>query len=137
MSDWLALVAILGLAAYRITRVVTTDSITERARERLYRWAWVEPDEAVAYQAAWMRWNGDAPIVNGDAPVPPMPRRGGFRTYVNELFNCPWCLGVWVSIGLVVAWELVESSHRSIVWLAILAAAVAGFQGFVASRNDA
>lgn len=141
MTGWLALVVILGLAAYRLTRVVTTDSITERARERLYRWAWVEDDEVEAYASAWLRWRGDEPFPHSQGvdenPRPPMPRRGGFRTYVSELFQCPWCLGVWISAAVVVFYAYVVADGFSVGWLLLLAAAVAGLQGFVASRSGA
>lgn len=140
MIDWLALVLVAGLAAYRATRIVTTDSLTERARERLYRWAWVEFDETEAYLSAWLRWHPDeaAPLATVDELPPPLPRRGGFRTYVSELFQCPWCLGVWISFAVLAFWWwVVADGAGSIGWFLVLGFAVAGVQGFIASRNSA
>ena len=142
MTDWLALVVVVGFAAYRATRIVTTDSITERARERLYRWAWVEDDETEAYASAWLRWRGDEPFPSAvgvdENPYPPMPRRGGFRTYVSELFQCPWCLGVWISFAvLAFYWWVVADGAAGVGWFLVLGLAVAGVQGFIASRHAA
>lgn len=131
MIHWLGLV-VVGLASYRLTRIVTTDTLTDRARERLYRWAWVEPDEPDLYALRYREHNGDAPFP-GEG-VQPMPRNGGARTYVAELFNCPWCLGVWVSAGVYCAWGW---WHWMPVRAAIVILAVAGLQGFLASRRDA
>lgn len=129
---------VVVLAAYRATRIVTTDSITAPARDRLYRWAWVEPDEVVAYAAAAerVRTAGFHVGTDGDRP-PPLPRAGGLRTYISELFNCPWCLGVWVSyIVAAVWWWGVRDGGPVLVYL-VVGLAVAGAQGFLASRADA
>lgn len=135
MTGWLGLV-IVALASYRLTRIVTTDKITEQWRDRLYRWAWVEPDEPEQYRAAWVRWQGDAPF-EGEGSTRPMPRAGGFRTYVNELFNCPWCLGWWVSYGVLAFWVWVVRDGTAVAAYLVVGAAVAGAQGFLASRRDA
>lgn len=124
---------VVVLAAYRATRIVTTDSLTERFREALYRWAWVESDETEAYASSWLRWNAPAPLVAGAA----LPRRGGFRTYVSELFQCPWCLGVWVSYAITAAWWWGVRDGGSVFVFVIVGLAVAGGQGFMASRVDA
>ena len=61
-----------------------------------------------------------------------MPRAGGMRTYINELFNCPLCLGVWVSAATYSAWRWwdTEAVHAVIVIFA-----VAGAQCFLALRE--
>jgi hypothetical protein len=58
-----------GLAAYRLTRLVTVDTlpVAVAVRERLTRWS----------------------------------RRSG-HTAVAELVECPWCIGFWVALGVVV-----------------------------------
>jgi len=135
---WLGLVVTI-LAAYRITRIITTDSITARWRDRLYRWAWVEPDEDAEYRAAWARWNGETPFPpdGEEERQVPMPRRGGGRTYVNELFNCPWCMGVWISYAMTAFWLWVVRDGAPVAVYLVVGAAVAGAQGFLASRQDA
>lgn len=125
---------IVALAAYRITRIITTDSISEPARERIYRWAWVEPDEVLAYAVAQERWAGESLPFQTDAddPPPPLPRRGGLRTWLNQLVQCAWCMGVWVSAGTYAVWRwwTWEPVHVLIVMLA-----VAGVQGWLQSRE--
>jgi hypothetical protein len=73
MSEWW-LVLLATAAAYRATRLVTTDKITEPLFERL-RWALER------------RWHAK--------------HDGGSDTDWNSklayLLSCPWCLGFWVS----------------------------------------
>lgn len=133
MIGWLGFVVVV-LATYRATRIVTTDSITDRARDRLYAWAWVEPIDVEDYAAAARRARsrGFAPADNA-----PLPRGGGLRTYVNELFNCPWCFGVWVAYAFTAAWCWLVLDGVSVVEYLFIGLAVAGAQGFIASRYDA
>lgn len=137
---WLGLVVGV-LAAYRLTRVVTTDTITERWRDRLYRWAWVEPDEPERYRAAWLRWHDDEPFPESQGvdedPTPPQPRTGAARTYVNGLLQCSWCLGVWVSYAVTAFWCWVVRDGVPVALYLVAGAAVAGGQGFIASRSGA
>jgi hypothetical protein len=137
---WLGFVVVV-LAVYRTVRFVTADTLTERARDRLYRWAWVEVDEPSAYRAAWLRWRGDEPFPESvgvnENPTPPMPRAGGFRTYLSELFQCSWCLGVWASFVAVAVWWWAVRDGGSVLRYVFVALAVAGAQGFIASRADA
>jgi len=132
---WFGL-AVCTFAAYRATRVVTTDSITEHARDRLYHWAWIDPDDnSVVYQFRRGALAADG-YDTQDGTVP-LPRAGAWRTYVNELFNCPWCLGVWVSFAVVAFWSWVVRDGIGVGLYLVCAAAVAGGQGFLASRKDA
>lgn len=126
--SWLGLV-VCALAAYRLTRIVTTDTISEPWRDRLYRWAWVDPS-ADDYDER------HADATRGGEFVP-YPRQGGLRTYVNELFNCPWCFGVWVSAAVVAVWCWIVRDGISVALYLAMVFAVAGAQGFLASRQDA
>lgn len=122
---------VVVLAAYRLTRIVTTDSISERPRELLYAWAWVEPDEQIAYASSWLRWREGQSMATVDEH-PPLPRRGGLRTYVNELFQCPWCLGVWISAAVFALWQWVDVD---VVQVVLIMLAIAGAQGWLQSRE--
>jgi hypothetical protein len=125
---------VVVLAAYRATRIVTTDSISAPFRERLYRWAWVEPTEPDAYSVAAGRVRL-AGYAFDDAS--PLPREGGLRTYVSEVFQCSWCLGVWVSYVVAAVWWWGVRDGGPVVAFAVVGLAVAGGQGFLASRADA
>lgn len=133
MIGWFGFVVVV-FASYRATRVVTTDSISEPFRDRLYRWAWVEPADVAEYAAAAVRARQRGFSVDESVPL---PRAGGLRTYVNELFNCPWCFGVWVAFALTAAWCWVVLDGVPVVVYLVVALAVAGGQGFLASRSDA
>lgn len=131
--SWFGLV-VVAFASYRITRVITTDTLLAAARERLYRWAWVEPDEPELYAIR----RAEHPVVgfgHDDEANPPMPRNGGLRTYVNELFNCPWCMGVWISYAVLAFWCWVVRDGVAVAAYLVLGAAVAGAQGWLQSRE--
>lgn len=72
---------VLVLAAWRATRFVTMDSLTDGWRERVERWVWKKGDR----QVAW-------------------------RDKVSELVGCGFCAGYWVS-GITLAVFLVAASR--------------------------
>jgi hypothetical protein len=69
-------IPLVGAVAYRLARLVSADTLTVAARERVYRFAW------------------------RDENTP----RAGWRTYVYELMSCAHCLGIWAAAGVVAAW---------------------------------
>lgn len=99
MSDaWLFVLA--TLAAYRVTRLVTTDKIAEPVTERI-RW-WFE-----------RRWIAKHDFEGSDTE---------WNSKVAYMLSCPWCLGFWVSgvmsVLLSVAYGL---DYLAIMWLAMSA----------------
>ena len=118
------------LASYRLSRLVTTDTI------------WGEPpetheDEMVDASGAVVtmrrRDHGtelramlDRRLI-GDDGNPLGFWRGKFAT----LIGCPLCAGVWMSALVVWSWHWGEWSQ----W-GLIVAAVAGAQGFMASRYE-
>ncbi len=117
--DTLALVAVLALASYRVTRLVVHDEVLGQF-----------PDDGrprgTGLRALFDRlvWTDD-----GDD-------RGPARGWVGRLMTCSFCVGVWVSLGLVCAW-LGLWPHELGVEGWVVVAAVAGGQGFVSSRHGA
>lgn len=105
MIDTLALVLILGAASYRLTRLLVRDSITDRFRQAIARWAFDQTQE---------RW------------------RSPFRQRVSYFTTCPFCVGVWVSAGVWVWWDVVPGGRP-----VLLVAALAGVQAFLSSRPGA
>jgi hypothetical protein len=115
----LATIIILGLVAYRLARLVATDSISEDMRAALYRWAWNdEPSD----DAERMR-----PL---SEPVP----RGRVRPYVYELISCAFCIGVWTGAGAFVLWGMVIGSLAG--WF-IAIPAIAGVQALAQCLDGA
>jgi hypothetical protein len=110
----LEIVAVLGLAAFRLTRLVTTDTITDPLRGWLYRWAW---DESTPIEVT-------AP--DGRRVLVPSPR-AAWRTWLYDLLTCPWCLGVWFSAAVWALWKYGDAPGRG--FIAVFA--IAGFQGAI------
>lgn len=115
------LLTTLSLAAYRLTRLVTGDSLTEPLREQIFnRWP---PD----IDRAALRWNGARLVVRADDAARPAPHP------VGRLIACSWCSGLWCA-ALVVA----LAARQGDVPLPVLtAAAVATIVGFLSEVDGA
>lgn len=84
------LVLWLSLAAYRLTRIVTLDGFTEPWREAIFdrwppdtertRWRYVKQHRALVQRAPT-----DRPSVH----------------WIGQLIECPWCIGTYISGGVV------------------------------------
>lgn len=110
MIGWYLLV--VAFAAYRLTRIVTDDTITLPWRDRLFTWTWTENDD-------------------GD-----FTPRAPWRTWAYALFTCGWCLGWWVSYATLAFWTWVVRDGGSVPAFLVAGAAVAGLQGLLASKTD-
>ena len=71
--------ALLGVATYRLSRLISKDAITSPLRAR-----WTRVVERC-----------------GPGEVAEEPRRSGTGHAVGELLTCPFCLAQWVATGLV------------------------------------
>lgn len=93
------------LAAYRLTRLTTTDTITRPARVRVIRYAygqrqsnpaWLKRSDGEVTEPYWRgaqtesEWDR-APHDDDDAPK------------LAAFIICPWCVGFWISGFVVVA----------------------------------
>lgn len=106
--SWLAFV-LLTLAAFRVYRLISEDTILDRPRRWLLR------------MGDW-REDGD--------PVPILYRREW------ALFlTCPWCLGFWVSGIVLGAYSLVVDWHGWF-WFLITWLAISSLVGLVAKNLD-
>lgn len=93
--------AIDALAAYRLTKLVVDDDITAEPRDAVVRSAYESAGradqhrqrhpEVDSYPGAW------ADSVAND-PDPPK---------IATLVTCPWCSGMWVALGVVIARRIV------------------------------
>ena len=101
-------VARLGLASYKIGRLVAKDDVT-----------------------TWMR----APVTRDEDAQE--PEREGMARALGELVTCPYCIGLWVSAGLTGALALRPRETR-LVATVFEAQAVADFlnAAFVRVRRD-
>lgn len=93
--------ALITLATWRLTRLVVYDGITKFFREQFY----------------------DV-VKEGKYFVFQKPVTGPRRT-LNELVNCPWCVGVWAAASVVFFYLLTPLAVYPTIFLAV--AAVASF----------
>ena len=101
-------VARLGLASYKIGRLVAKDEVT-----------------------TWMR----APVTRDEDAQE--PERDGMARALGELVTCPYCIGLWASAGLTAALA-VRPRETRLVAAVFGAQAVADFlnAAFVRVRGD-
>jgi hypothetical protein len=86
--------AVDALAAFRLTRLVIEDTITEPLRQRVKHRAMREVDSP------------------------------GTAAKVETLLSCPWCVGFWVSCGVVAARRVAPRSWVPLAEVLALSAAV-------------
>lgn len=98
---------VLSLAAYRLTRLVTRDSITAGTRERLEVYL-----EGLRLTPARLgRW---------------ARRRDRAGAFAAELLLCSWCLSVWVAGAVVAAFTAWPGSRPLEVAVQVLAVSAVG-----------
>lgn len=102
----LGLCVLLALACYRVTRLVTTDKITEPIFDRL----------RFGLERRWYAKHG------------PMGSDTHFNSKLAFLLSCPWCLGFWVSgAGTLLVSLAYGIDYPILTWLAV--STVVGFLG--------
>lgn len=106
-----------ALAAYRLTRLVTADTITEGPRDAVVRWAYERAGllDVAADGASW----SEVAMADDDAPK------------LATLVTCRWCTGVYVAVAVVAARRLAPRAWAPVAdMLAVSSAAalVAGLE---------
>ena len=101
---------ILGLACFRLTRLIVFDKITESLRQPFFDE--IEEENEV-----------------GTIEVYYLPKATPIKKFIGELLSCYWCTGVWVSSTLVVGYLLIPVVFVPI----ILIFAVAGLAAILES----
>lgn len=76
VPDWWGFV-LLGLASFRIWRILAVDTVTEPVRDLVFRQA--------EYDAG---------------------NEAGYRFKLDEFVSCPWCFGWWVVLTWWGVWQL-------------------------------
>lgn len=125
---------VYALAVARITRLVTSDRITEAPRERFVSWAWrrswlpaarIEAEGGNCTNGAWGcadAWSREARVNGAEPPL------------LAYLATCPWCVSIYVgAVAAPLVWFWGSSP-----WLAIPALALAFSQatGVLASKGE-
>ena len=101
-------VARIGLASYKLGRLVAKDEVT-----------------------SWVR----APVTRDEEATKPKPR--GMERALGELVTCPYCVGLWIASGLSYALVIFPRQTRLVTTI-FGAQAVADFlnAAFVRLRED-
>lgn len=119
---------VVSLAAFRITRIITLDTITEGPREWLLLRFPPDPEHARLHPKKF--------TINGKATTAWMPDGRVPDRKVSKfgvLLSCPWCVGFWVSGALVAVVANLTSIELPVVWWFAVAAVV----GLIARNLDA
>ena len=92
---------LLGLAAARLTDIISTDQIMEWLRRPFVK---METTEIAGHEVQTRTGRGR-----------------GLKKVLGDLLSCPWCVGVWVAAGLTYAYLLLPA----VIWVFILIMAIA------------
>ncbi|MGM7719643.1 DUF1360 domain-containing protein [Metabacillus sp. Hm71] len=107
MSTWLQL-AIFALAAFRLTRLLVFDKITEFIRRPFHRE--VEEMDEEGNVETYIEIKGT-----------------GIRAWIGELLSCYWCTGVWCSAFLFAFCQICPFIAEPLLFIL----AIAGFAGCI------
>ncbi|WP_062351990.1 DUF1360 domain-containing protein [Bacillus kwashiorkori] len=107
-------VIILGLASFRLTRLIVFDKITEFVRRPFF-------DEVIEKAE------------NGQEEVYLVVKEGGWKRWIGELLSCYWCTGIWASIFLVLLF-LLNEQIANIIILVLAVAAIGSIIETIISR---
>jgi hypothetical protein len=101
---------ILGLACFRLTRLIVFDKITGFLRQPFF-------DEITEENE------------DGAVEVYYLPKRTPIKKFIGELLSCYWCTGVWISAAVITGYFFLPVLFVPI----ILVFAVAGLAAILES----
>lgn len=101
----LGILLVLGLAIFRLTRLIVFDKIMEPFRRPFFTEI-EEKDE------------------QGKVEIYLIPKEKGIRSWIGELLSCYWCTGFWVSLCVT----LLYMTHSMVgeIFIFIFAVAAVG-----------
>jgi hypothetical protein len=144
VPDWLAFVVLI-LAAYRLTRLAGWDDfpLAVKLRAAVIGQRWVQETWAHNLEVApWLAGEGEETIPDDEAATvalpgkqPPTEAEGVRPAYdrptLAHLIHCPFCVGFWISLVVVVGWLLWHDLAYG-----LLPFAVSGAVGLIAKNLD-
>ncbi|MBA8929422.1 hypothetical protein BC739_006640 [Kutzneria viridogrisea] len=107
-------------ATGRLTRLTTTDVITQPLRRRVHRLVLYNRSERATL--APQQW---APVTSGSRTLP--------RHWVYALLTCDWCVAVWIATAIVTVDSVCGNSPAVLVPEAVLATAF--FAGWLTTNS--
>lgn len=111
-----------ALAAYRLTRLVTADTLTEPLRRRFIAWTFARSGQQLRVDDATGETVAEALHV---API----NHGQQVPKLATLITCRWCAGVYVCVGVVIARRRFPRLWQPVAEAAALSAAAALLAG--------
>lgn len=124
-------IAILSLAAYRITRFFVEDSLIGMGSYET-----LDPDTQKVVNVPNSDWGGV--VMRFCYKEDGTEDRGFFRGKLGDLLGCIFCLGFWISCTVLAlwTWSLPWQVASPQDWV-LTAFAIAGVQAFIGSRQGA
>lgn len=119
-----------ALAAYRLTKLATDDSITEGPRAAIVHAAYAGRPLPEPYE--WRQDLGRFVVVTDGVHVVPAADvviDTDLPPKVAELVTCRWCAGMWLSAGVVAAARLAPRAWRPLARALAFSAAAALIAG--------
>ncbi|EIJ81827.1 hypothetical protein PB1_02770 [Bacillus methanolicus PB1] len=96
-------VILMGLASFRLTRLIVFDQITYIFRKPFF-------DEITEVNK------------NGENEVYLAPKQHGFKKWMGELLSCYWCTGIWASIFVIYLYFFASFTGKVIILILAVAA---------------
>lgn len=118
-----------ALAAYRITRLVTKDTITEDLRGRVVRWAYRRAGPRVYEMAADLLKGTPGLDPQRASDWPEIVEVDDEPPKLATLVTCPYCVGVYVGFAVLAARRLAPDAWRATSEALALAAGAALIAG--------
>jgi hypothetical protein len=103
---------ILGLACFRLTRLIVFDKITEFLRQPFF-------DEV------------EEENEDGTVEVYFLPKKTPIKKFIGELLSCYWCTGVWISALVVAGYLLLPMLFVPIILIFAIAGLAAILESIV------
>jgi hypothetical protein len=94
--------ALDALAAYRLTRLVTKDTVTRPLRARLIRHAYENSPGWIGL-ASDSDGQGVHALTQTESEWDEMPHDDDDTPKLAAFIVCPWCVGLWISLGITAA----------------------------------
>lgn len=103
---------LIGLAVFRLTHLFVYDKITESLRLK------------VLYEEKVINDNGDIEWHY-------IPKGIGVKKFIGEIFNCHWCMSVWISGTILAGYLILPQVFIVIIYLFAIAAVAVILEEFV------
>jgi hypothetical protein len=106
------MILIVGLASFRLTRLIVFDKITEWIRSPFFE---EQQEEGEIYL---------------------IPKGKGVRKWLGELLSCYWCTGIWTSAFLISVYAYIPAIGFPIILVLAIAAVGSILETFIGKWLD-